>query len=392
MEYYVLSDNMERLEKKLNRIKTKCEKHGCSFRYEKKEEVYKTIQLSNGSEIVAKYILVDVEGKAIVNDWKFIASVEYTENGNIFRKVTDDEIPERYYNCQPYCEHCNQKRERKNSYIVYNTKTEEFKQVGKSCLAEFTHGLSAEMVTSYIAMFDTLIEGEEVLARCHITPQYKMFDMLCFMAETIRLFGFVKSDEPDSTKERAYNYYCASNHSFSSLMKKREKQLIEEMEQKGFDAESESIRHLAQQALTWLSEQDETSDYIHSLKIICGMEYIEAKHFGFLASLIPTYKKAMDKKKKQEAKVNLSKSEYVGEIKERITIKIASVDVIASWATDYGYTSIYRILDTDGNEYTWKTSKSISEDVKTLVATVKAHTEYNGIKQTEITRARVKVN
>lgn len=42
------------------------------------------------------------------------------------------------------------------------------------------------------------------------------------------------------------------------------------------------------------------------------------------------------------------------------------------------------------NVYTWKTSNCLGENsIKSLTGTVKTHTEYRGIKQTELTRCRV---
>ena len=51
-------------------------------------------------------------------------------------------------------------------------------------------------------------------------------------------------------------------------------------------------------------------------------------------------------------------------------------------------TYIYKIVDIDGNIYTWKTSGGIAEETTEIVGTVKAHNEYRGTKQTELTRVR----
>ena len=43
MEYKILEENMDRLEKKLNRIAAKCKKYGNEFVYENKEYIYVVI-------------------------------------------------------------------------------------------------------------------------------------------------------------------------------------------------------------------------------------------------------------------------------------------------------------------------------------------------------------
>lgn len=147
MAYSILEANMERLEKKLTRIQNKCKKFGCSFTYEKVGEEFKTLKDDRGVEYQAKFILIEAEGKAVLNDWMFVASVQHTEKGNIINSTgCSIEVPERYYTSEPICEHCNSRRARKDTYIVMNQITGEFKQVGKSCLKDFTNGMDAAMI------------------------------------------------------------------------------------------------------------------------------------------------------------------------------------------------------------------------------------------------------
>lgn len=118
MEYKIFEENMDRLEKKLNKIAAKCKKYGNEFVYEKVGEEYAEYKDENGSKYTVKYIIVNVEGKAVINNWKFIASVQHTEKGNIIKKCCEVEVPKRYYTSEPVCEHCNSKRSRKDTYIV----------------------------------------------------------------------------------------------------------------------------------------------------------------------------------------------------------------------------------------------------------------------------------
>lgn len=171
MEYAIYEGNMERLEKKLTRIFNKCKAYGCDFHYQQTGEVFKELKDENGKTYNARFVLVEAEGTAVINDWEFIAEVDHTEKGNIITGV-GVEVPERYYISKPVCEHCNSNRYRKNTYIVRNKTTGEFKQVGKSCLKDFTHGMSAEAVTQYMSLFDTLIEGEAPGTRLSYSALY----------------------------------------------------------------------------------------------------------------------------------------------------------------------------------------------------------------------------
>ena len=141
MQYSIFEGNMERLMKKITRIKNKCLKYGCDFHFEEVGEEFRELTDERKNKYTARFVVVDVEGVAVVNGWKFIASVEHTEKGNIIRAACNIEVPERYYTSSPICEHCKSKRFRKDTYIVMNEETGEFKQVGKSCLMDFTLSL-----------------------------------------------------------------------------------------------------------------------------------------------------------------------------------------------------------------------------------------------------------
>ncbi len=186
MKYAIYEGNIDRLEKKLKRISNKCKAYGCDFHYEQTGEEFRELKDEKGNKHTARFVLVEAEGTAIINDWEFIAELEHTENGNIITGVAGVEVPERYYTSKPMCEHCNSKRFRKNTYIVRNKQTGEFKQVGKSCLKDFTHGMSAEAVTQYMSLFNTLIEGETPEPGCAFQRYVSTKEYLLYVAETIR--------------------------------------------------------------------------------------------------------------------------------------------------------------------------------------------------------------
>lgn len=391
MMYEIFEGNMERLEAKLTRIANKCKKYGCEFTYQKVGEVYRELVDENKQKYTARFIQVEAEGTAIINDWQFVASVEHTEKGNIINRVCDIEVPEKYYTGKPVCEHCNSKRYRKYTYIVRNLSTNEFKQVGKSCLNDFTHGLSAEAAAQYISLYDSLITGEEPYTGCHIENYIEIKEALQIIAETINKFGYVRTQEYEmrSTASRAYDYYLALNGKAGFIQADCEK----EMSAVNFNYTTPKVLAMVDAAHTWILNQNESNNYIHNLKTVCSLPYVRQKNFGILASLFPSYDREMayQARKEAEAKASASEasSEYVGSVKDRITITVSSVTCITSWPTDFGITRIYKILGTDGNVYVWKTGNLIEDNITTLTGTVKAHNEYRGVKQTELTRCRV---
>ena len=128
MRFSIPEENIENLEKKLTKISNKCAKYGCDFRYERVCEHFGERSVSENDPCgpfrsrkeIVKYIDVEVEGKAAVNGWRFAATLDFTNKGNIIKGVDGLEIPEKYYSCAPWCEHCQTRRGRSASFIVFN--------------------------------------------------------------------------------------------------------------------------------------------------------------------------------------------------------------------------------------------------------------------------------
>lgn len=386
MKYLIHESNVERLEKKLTTISNKCQKYGCTFTYEVIGEQY--IEKEEG--IVNRYIEIETEGIAKINNWMFVATVDFCENGNVIRKSgnVEVEIPERYYTSEPVCEHCNTKRSRKDAYIVMNAETGEFKQVGRSCLKDFTCGLSAELIAQYIAAFDCMIEGEAIAAGWHTVEYFDTKEYLQYVVECINHFGYYGTQSERPTKNRAYEYLEAVARRIH--VPKHLEKLLAEMEEVKFNCNTEEVKEVVEKALAWIAEQSEDNNYIHNVKVLTTQQYITYKDFGFVASLIPTYNKAMqiEMKKREQQKAD-SDSSFVGNVGERVTFEAQSIECVASWDTQYGVTFVYKMVDADGNVYTWKTGKSVANKKAIVIGTVKEHKEFRGTKQTELTRCKI---
>lgn len=73
MKFEIFEGNVERLDKKLERICKKAMEYGNPFYYEKVGEVFRNIGTEEKPEI-ARFIIVDVSGEAKVNGWVFVAT------------------------------------------------------------------------------------------------------------------------------------------------------------------------------------------------------------------------------------------------------------------------------------------------------------------------------
>ena len=393
--YSILEGNMDRLRKKITRIQNKCRKYGCDFHFAEIGEELREVRADDGNYYKVRCIIVEAEGIAEVNGWKFIASVEHTPNGNIIKKACDVEVPSEYYTSVPMCEHCNSRRYRKDTFIILNEETGEFMQVGRNCLCDFTHGMSAEGVASYISAFDEIIEGEAMLPGMDYERYVDVRAYLQYVSETIRKFGYVKRDRDDlsqkTTADRAFDFYAYDRGWLNSLFNKKD---IEEIQtaivERDFNAESADAKGEVAAALAWIMEQPEDSNYMHNLRTVCSLSDCKVSNLGLLTSLFPTYNRALYRDaERKEAEEMAKKSNWVGAKGQRIAFMVAETSCVTSWETEWGLTSLYKFRDESGNVYVWKTSSWVPEKVLSIVGTVKDHTEYRGEKQTELTRCRI---
>jgi len=395
-QYLIPENNLPSLEKKLKRIENKCKKYGCEFSYKIIGEEYREVKIDDHTgvipfapKITIKYIIIEAYGKAIYNGWRFIASIEHTSNGNIIRQ-SDYEItvPEKYQTEPSYCDHCKTDRRRNDTYLVMNVETGEFKQVGKSCLKDFTNGLSASEVSDYYSYFRTLEEAKEVGSGGG-TRYFEKKLMAQYICECVNKYGFYKKDADYPTSRRALDFYMANQ---GMLRSKETAEIKYEMEKVNFDVNSDFVKNETENALNWILNNEETNNqYINNLKVVCGLEYIEYNHMGILASLFAAYYKAIQKEIEYKNKMEKDRlSEYVGTVNEKVTVNLQSFELLASWETQWGYTHLYKMTDTAGNVLIWKASKVINENqITTVTGTIKEHTEYKNVKQTVLTRCRV---
>lgn len=101
---------------------------------------------------------VDVVVKGVAptaKDWLFIAIVRptITTDRNVIHQIpgSNVEIPAKYRVGMPPCEQCCENRRRDELYVVYNTKTKEFKTVGSTCLEAFVgEGVNPESILKYV--------------------------------------------------------------------------------------------------------------------------------------------------------------------------------------------------------------------------------------------------
>lgn len=81
---------------------------------------------------------------------------------------------------------------------------------------------------------------------------------------------------------------------------------------------------------------------------------------------------------------------WYGEVGQKVCIPVQLVRV-GYFDTVYGTTAVYTFEDTEGHQLVWKTGTRLNAEVGSnlsIKGTVKAHSTYKGVKQTELTRCK----
>ena len=103
-----------------------------------------------------------------------------------------------------------------------------------------------------------------------------------------------------------------------------------------------------------------------------------------------------NRRKTKWNKENTVDAGYYGEVGDKINLEVTYVRYTC-WENSYGYyggTTFLYTFEMGGHTFIWKTSKFICDELEegstlTIAGTIKEHSEYNGIKQTVLTRCKV---
>lgn len=372
MKYQIPVQNLEKLQKKINRIINK----GAPIKFEIGEDCYIPYHIDGVYDAqghLATFYLkgkeVFVDGEYVINGWRFVATIEHKENGNIIRSIDsslEGKIPEVYRTCAPYCDHCKQARHRKDTYLIYNESTKEFKQVGKSCLMEYTCGLSADICAEICSSIPMCEEASSMDDEFLKSIRCSMSSNTCTSSKVVKeiSYAYVKQNGYKSgvtTREIANLIYSGSGVRAS-------KSQIEKVD-------------------AWVESMDANNDYLKNAKVAWESKYSEYRDIAIIASLINTYFKEMARIEE----INKTNNTYMGEVGDKVVFKVASKRVLYSKGK-YAYygDEVYmvEIHDEQGHTILWSTSSFVSVgDI--IQAKIKSLGEYKGVKQTIITRGTI---
>ena len=374
MTYTIHSMLLERFENKLKTFQRKFAKYGDGklvysvsepYIYEFDADVDGSIEAFDGREVID----ITVEGEYKIKEYEFVAALQF-DNESGRNIVNGGNIPEELLT-RCACDHCNTSRARIRTVVL--RKGDEYIQVGNSCVKDYL-GVNIERYASYLSFWRDLEDMEEdnkmmiVSAR----PAYSVEDVLLETAWRVAKSGYVSKEkawewEVDATSSAVWNaLHSHMNHKYT-----------------------DEHRSAVAAVVEFVNNQEEDFGYVSNLKSLINNKYVTNKNFGLLVSSFGYYAAEMRKVEREKADQVTANSEWVGKVGDKLKF-VACPVLIYSMETQWGYSYLYRFVQ-DGNELIWKTGTWLDTDIEYEVSgTIKAHNEYRGKKQTELTRCRVK--
>ena len=363
------------LQKKLEKLSKKANKYGNHLEWSFSEEfvitrnVYTVEDLKKvktGEENVFA-VEVTIDSDIVKKDgYMVVGQIEAIEYGKNLVKMFDDTPVElAWYTTDLYCAHCGVNRLRRFVFIVKD-ESGRCKLVGKTCLKDYC-GIDPKLIAMSKELTDEIVKDYNVDEYAFGSADFG-YDVVRMIAEAydiIKEHGYVKSDENHSTKSRL-------------------------MFETRTDPSEEAVK-FAEQMQDELTKADfsELTDFLRNVKNLILAKYCRMSAFGYIAYAPVAFKNFL-KKREQEQHHEETKglSEYVGNVGEKIIAEVKDVKLVSSWQTVYGWTHLYRFTTPENNVLVWFASKCIDENLQKITGTIKDHKEYDGEKQTVLTRCK----
>lgn len=346
-------------------------------------------EIRKGVEI--KVYEVYVQGEEVkVNGWNFIAKIDHAnEAGNIVRVIPGEELPKMYQDTNSGCDHCHVNRFRRDTFIVYNADTDEYKQVGSTCLADFLGHGSPEKYAKYAELLSYAVEhGRSMEDYDPISMEHKdlrYIDLEIFLSHAvyaIEKYGWIS---------RKVAYY--DNKIATAVI------ALDQMYPPGPDpiiTPTKEQIELAQKALEWaqsLEDCEDLNDYLHNIYVLAASGVIEYRNIGYAASIINAYKKEVEKLSYVDAHnqmlARFVNTDYEGDLKKRqeFEVKILESRGLKSM---WGFSYLHWAQSTNGNLIVFFfTTQLENGKLYTVKGTPQSHEVRDGAKQTTINRVKV---
>ena len=349
-----------------------------------------------------RIVLVTLTGECPrVNGWAMAATIQHEDGGNILRTVPGFEavLPLRFREVTRACEHCGMDRQRNDTYVLQRVieaglgGAEEWKQVGRNCLADFLRSTNAAGLAEWAEVLADLdghfgcFEDEEFAGGGRGERYVGALAYLAQVACCIRADGWLSRGKA----KEMFGVTATADDAMGLMDQKTWDKLDAAAKAKYTPNEADGARAAAAIAWAQALPADVGNDYLWNIRVVSARDYVGRREAGLMASIVAAYDRHLERETERRAREAEGPSEYFGTKGERGYFHLL-VTGTRELQSDYGPTTLVMLRDRAGNRAKWFATGTPGLAIGTeywLKATVKGHEEYKGVKGTVLTRAAV---
>ncbi|MCP4156674.1 MAG: hypothetical protein GY757_53670 [bacterium] len=338
----------------------------------------------------------------VIEEWKLTARFEVEEtpdrhdldkiNRDVFTYTAPGEtLPADYLNKDVIeCQHCGHRRRRNKSFLMRHLVTGQYKEVGSTCIKDFFGHDPAPFL--FMASFDptSLLTNApedfdpDAYGGRSGADIFDIYSFLTVAAACIDSFGW---------RSRTAAYDNPYDHTPATAEVALFQLTTPDLKKEERPDVTDDHRDLAQAATGHFKDLDPDGDeYLTNCQKIARREYVSPKTAGYAASMIISYRMHVKRQLIAEAKAKRPPSNWLGEIKQRLTVKATCI-FCTTIDGYYGTSDLYIFIDDQGNKvktFYSGTAWSIEQgETADLTGTIKDLETYEGEKVTVLTRCKV---
>ena len=371
-------------------------------------EVYKHEERDpRTKELITRlYRTVEISTEVIkLAGWRLIATLDHTtEAGVVVRGVPGEDVPTTYRDALPTCDHCHTTRKRLETFVVRHD-DDSLKAVGRNCVHDFL-GMDPTRFIYSARIAGLVNEAAEECAEWSGGREFiELERYLAYVAMTITEAGWVSRSK---AREDGREFAATADLALSAMWDAGKVT-------NGYTHPTADESHYdrARKGIEWArdlgADGSDLNDYAHNAHVVGLSEGITLKNIGIAASIIFVAERHAERIREEAARREAEKdSDYIGTVGKREEFTLTLLGT-REFESDFGVTTMHKFADPEGNIAIWYASSGTLWNVNaptpedahewakpgaeveegetvTVRATVKAHTEYKGTKNTKLTR------
>jgi len=308
---------LEQLKAKLTKIVKKARRYNSDSSIDftvglprmERKSVFREIETGEISSVQNEYMVevVDVTFSSpipSIQGWSCVSCVTVVDGMSLFTNAVDGiQIPDRYKSLGHVCEHCNAQRRRNDTFIVTNG--QQFKQVGRNCLADF---LGTTSIQEFVFNSTTVLRYVEESFSEFGIGNYR--DQRVFDLTNILELAAVEIRKSGQFVSRSKAYNEGGHATADSVITMAS--MCQEAQTTSIDITGED-RQLAADTLAFVrgmtdeyiaTKEATFQPFLKNLRTIASVDRVLDRSVGLVCAAIPTYKRHMVDAERQLRKDN----------------------------------------------------------------------------------------